>query len=303
MTDANAHCSTDQIAATFLRTFCRGANLRALFSQQLFSLPVLRDLKQAFNKYIKKDFRGSLANELLSAEFEQHPSEVATWGTLSKPTRLEPVLYIALARRLNEDPTRFATYTTSNSKVDQHTVLLSPHIQDCAKLHAKGVVFSTSAESVGNSLVIFKSSPTNTPTAGQIKRIFVHSRPSSSGTSHTEAFCVVQEFLPLNDLEAAADPYRVFPLIDAKIYRQELSAQAHVIQLQNIIAHFASYLIKLDSCKDNCQVVLSLDRVGVSYNRFVAETYWYLRRTYGIYLIYEGTVHLGMGDAPQPGFS
>ncbi|KAJ3503629.1 hypothetical protein NLJ89_g8347 [Agrocybe chaxingu] len=125
---------------------------------KLFSLPILKSFRDAFRQaFGQKDFRGSLVNDLLSAEVEHASAEPECWSKEREVTTLDNATYEGLCRYLNErSKTKFTTF----SSVD--AILLSPMVQEHAMIHDKGVVFATGKRSKGNSLVIFQPSQNST---------------------------------------------------------------------------------------------------------------------------------------------
>lgn len=252
-----------------MRTFCRGANIRALFDDDFLPTSILRELRGPFQTYFGRDFRGSLVSDLLSVEAQESSTEPARWEKDLSITVLQNDLYECLAKRLNYDSAPMIFSTVRGSPT---VTLLNPRVQDHRIVRAKGVVFSVADQSVGNSLVIFRPTVNEPCRAGQIQRIFVHSRPTPNQTTMLEFFFVVKAFIALTEEEATRDPYRKFPLVDVKLYRDTLGPSSYVTKTTDIVSHFACYPYRGEGFMNGYQVVLSLDRVSLPGFMFHGET-------------------------------
>lgn len=220
-------------------------------------------LKHLLDRFICPDLRGALFSYVSATGDQETHTDTALWQEGKKGIILNADEYEALAEHLNGDPIGFK-YSTKPDGSRQGIKHLYPLVQDRTMVGRKGVHFATAKYSIGNSLVIFRSSAETQPRPGQIQRIFVHSRPSASNQNIQEIFYAVKEFLPLGDDEAHLDPYRKFPLVDVKLYRDELASKITMIRTPNIISHFASCPYRIPGSPHPYRVVLSLDRVRKS---------------------------------------
>lgn len=245
-----------ELELTFLQTFCRGANLKALFYTEGLSA-AFDALKPAFLQYFGVESRGSLVNDLLA--LAEDNDELTEWVDGAREEELSTELAESLLIRLNKDSGRDHTVFKST---DDHGdgYILDRTIQYRSMLKVNGVMFATAEKSKGNSLILFQGADKKHH-AAQIRNIFVHSRPTAEGVVKMESFVVVQEFLDLAENEIECDLYRRFPLLDVRLYRQQLSPEAVVIKVTDIISHFASCPYETGGRKD-FQVVLSLDRAS-----------------------------------------
>jgi len=126
------------------------------------------------------------------------------------------------------------------------------------KFTQRGAIFSPSSFSVRDSHVVICKGDWY---AGRIKQIFVY---PSGLPSKLEAYFVIQRFKELPDQEALQDPYRNYPLVGGRLYRQNLEDKIEVVPSQEITAHFAHTAHDKKDFGFPCFHVLPLDKVTLS---------------------------------------
>ncbi|KAI6125164.1 hypothetical protein EV401DRAFT_2068412 [Pisolithus croceorrhizus] len=179
------------VELTFIHTFCRGGNLKALMASD--DLPdVLGTFRPIIQEYFGKDFRGSILADLLALAPESHSlnHEGSDIPRLNSK-RLIPLpsdVYVALLHRLNSNgPTlRYRPYA---DPFEDHTRSLQPNAQFQNSMHYKGVVYATTSQHVSNSFIFFRHG--GNPHAGQIQEIFSHMLATMEVTPITKFFCVI----------------------------------------------------------------------------------------------------------------
>ena len=230
-----------------MRTFCRGGNLRALITRD--GLPdALESLRPMVQKYFGSALNGTILNNSSSPD----PTADERPPSSTKHELLDETLHRALVDCVNTGPSQLP---------------LEPLVQYHDQITHMGVTFSTTRRHAGNSLVLFKTGPSPLQRAGQIQRIFSHTRRRDGDRPETvtDYFCVVLQYQELTDEEATHDPYRVFALLEARVCRKGFLPSLTVIQLSWIISHFASCPYKLGEFGDDFHVVLSLNRVSLCF--------------------------------------
>lgn len=262
-----------ELELTFLKSFCRGGNLKALLSRDELS-DTLQEIQTTFRQHFGSEFRGTLMNDLLALGALETATETATWDPKRREESLSASdpLYCLLLDRINQDATPLMFHSYDNFSPLGYA--LDPAIQSHDKLKAKGVIFATAKYSRANSLILFRSAVDRHARAGEVQQILVHAHPGPNGDIRTEYFLAVKPFQELTQDEATFDPYRCFPLLDTKLYHDKLSSSTFVIKICDIISHFASCPYTSPILKGSFRVVLSLDRVCalLSQPQFIVHT-------------------------------
>lgn len=217
-------------------SFCRGANLRALMQHNRLT----GKISQLYEQYITPSKQGTLLSDLNALEATNSIS--ITSEEQGKATRLADDTYAALVARLSPD---------SKS--------IFRDAQDLGKIRIKGVSYATTNKAHRDSLVLFRDNSDHNG-AGQIVQIFLHSHPGSNGDLVQDYFLVVRPFRPLSSDEMKDDPYLKFPLLDVRLYHQELLAPL-VIKASDVVSHVACCPYRNSVPHSKFQVVLSLNRV------------------------------------------
>lgn len=232
-----------------MKTFCKGGNLRALMARD-----TLPDALESFRPLITKYFRSVLNTAILSDIPSPDPVDT-TVDERPSTTRelLDDSLYQALQECLNPGSLQLP---------------LERLMQYHNKIMSKGVEFTTSDRHTGNSLILFKTDMSPLQRAGQIQKIFIHTRRRLSDQLVTVAdyFCVVCQFQELTDEEIAHNPYRMFALLETRVCCRDFLPGTMVIQPSHIICHFASCPYELGNSGNDFQVALSLNRVSLCFD-------------------------------------
>lgn len=253
-----------QLEVTFMKTFCRGGQLKALMSRT--GIPdILDSLKPAFDRFFGSEFRGTLGNDLLALGAQGDVYQRPFWDTKKKSKDLSPATYNSLINCINRtSPQSFHSFLVQPPSPT--AIALEPAVQYYNKLSAMGVKFSTASRSKGDAQILFRSQgDLNTILAGQIQEIFVHKRLGEDGTHINEYFLSVRKYKELSPAEAAFDPYRKYPLLDMRLCHDQLSSDITVISVDDVVSHFASCPFKMsENITGDLRVILSLDRVSTS---------------------------------------
>jgi hypothetical protein len=179
---------------------------------------------------------------------------------------LKPEVYEQLLRRVNQEcgpgSSGYAHYISS----DAGAALLSNRGESLRRVKKDGVWYSTSVtknRAIGNSYITFRRGPSDElPTgAGQISEIFLHRRYDGDGVT-VEPFLVVKEYQNLRGNHQEHDPFRRIEHLDARLYYNTFLPKPHLIKLSDIISHTATLTFVPTKIKEECVVVLSLDRVS-----------------------------------------
>ncbi|KAH7918969.1 hypothetical protein BV22DRAFT_1051386 [Leucogyrophana mollusca] len=254
----NTNQKLGEIELTFIRSFCRGGSLKALMTQD--GLPdALAELRPIIHQYFGSDFRGTLLNDLLSMGASNDGSEVPS-NSNDKFDMLSDGLYYKLLTRINHDSFPL-TFRSFREPQESPALALDPRMQFKKTVKYRGVSFSTAGYHVGNSYILFRSRSTDDIRAGQIHGIFVHSRPGPQNSTIAEFFYVVKQFKALDESQAIHDPYRLYSLLDTRLYLDEFDPEDMVIKTCDITSHFASCPYESSELQRKCRVVVSLDRV------------------------------------------
>lgn len=241
---------------TFLMTFCRGGNLKTVWS--ILGLDKSVDtIKALIHDHFGSEFHGTLLSDL-KAIGASSQSQDAQLHSDEPFMQLDDSTYRALATRLNAEPGTIH-YRTDSSDITNGSHI-SPDVQFLQKITLKGTMFSTSRSSLNNSLVNFCCAPGGTFRAGRIASIFLHTRSGPGGTTVREHFISVIAFQQLSAEEAKTDPYLKYPLLDVRLYHDNLVQETTVVKADDIISHIATCPVQVDS-KKYC-IAISLDRVS-----------------------------------------
>ncbi|KIK29010.1 hypothetical protein PISMIDRAFT_89436 [Pisolithus microcarpus 441] len=235
-----------QMEHTMLKAFCRGSNLRAMFSKEN-SLASLQVLRTAFKQFFPS------TSSILQTDL----NHLDLNGT-------NTTTYDGLLDCLNEGILPHV-YLSYQDKLRPHTWAIQPHAQEKCSVKYRGVTYSCSSKHLGNSRILFRLPNETLQRAGEIQRIFVHQRHGPSNALVTEFFYVVRQYRELSDTQAAYDPYRKFPLLFVRLCHDELTAEEQVIRNQNVISHFAGCPYESEELPGKFLVVLSLDKASYPY--------------------------------------
>jgi hypothetical protein len=127
----------------------------------------------------------------------------------------------------------------------------------------RGVAYSTSLTSPGNSFVLFGDYPRGLWHAGQITSIFVWEGGTKRGVPY--CFAVIDRFRDLSPADRKYDIYRQYPshIAGKLIYAEQ--PERTLVPLEAIICHLAATSYKSDSFLKECLHILPLDRVRMEF--------------------------------------
>jgi len=253
--------NTGDVELTFIHTFCRGGNLKALMASD--NLPeILGSFRPINQSYFGRDFRGSILCDLLALAPENHhlDHEGSDIPQMDNPPliSLSNDVYVLLLQRLNCDGPA-PHYRSFTDPFDDCTRSLEPKAQFRKSLRKRGVVYSAASQHVGNSFVFFHRCGNSV--AGQIQDIFVHTRATNEHPL-TEFFCIVKPLQELDQVDIPRDPYRPYHLLDVRLCYDEFDPVV-VIKLHDIFGHCATCPYIDPQLTRKARVVLSLDRVSM----------------------------------------
>ncbi|KAI9061951.1 hypothetical protein FKP32DRAFT_1612691 [Trametes sanguinea] len=220
----NTNSRPADLPLTFMRYFYMGSKLRSMIdieSRSWPDLPEFRSLMQAFQTTIQDAARGSRVIEsTFSSAADAMPSDA-----IGKEELLDPSLYTILLECVNSrvDPSR-PTYASHFDAMDDGRPILSATGVFIPNIRHDGILISERAQGAGNACVLFRRAGSNGQGyigAGQVARIFRHTRNDSTGSSKTDTFLLVKEYKPLSLAHQALDPYRRFPDIDTWLCYEE----------------------------------------------------------------------------------
>lgn len=250
LTDGADKQTIGDLEITFFRTFCRGANLRAMLAD--FANPtILQEIRRQVDYFFKTEFKGGLQSDHFVLGDESDPK--ATWdpawdGQADSLVHLEDELYLQLSN-LIESTSPGATHT-------QFIRLARKNL-----IH-EGVAFSKSEKSSGNAQIIFHHQGIRC--FGQIDQIFVHRHILPSGEEQVCSYLLVYRYVEVTD-----DPYNTrYPLLDLRMLANKFS-KGYIIQPSAIVSHMAICGMRGATLNAYRQVTdpeyllsLSLDRVS-----------------------------------------
>ncbi|KAG1900888.1 uncharacterized protein F5891DRAFT_1187982 [Suillus fuscotomentosus] len=184
---------------------------------------------------------------------------------LSKLETLEDHIYQALLRRVNLDITDISSRFTAWDDESSLHPLLNFKAQAIHHINVQGLTYSSFRNHSGNSFVLFQvptvPDQSSTRTARQVQEVFMHERVTADGSSMQESFFVVKEYRSLSPAHSHLDPFEAIEHLDAKLYYNYFTDDAHVLQLSNIVSHFSSFIYIPNGIEEHCIVVRSLDRL------------------------------------------
>jgi hypothetical protein len=236
--------NSGELEATFMTSVCRSANLQALVDA--CNLPKQAEpLLTAYGSVANEDHRGTrLADEV------HHPP--------TQPPRFEVLdneYYQLLLCMLNK---KFGTtgYTSDRGQ----TFSVTQRVQQLAKVSIRGVVYAHTKSLPRDSHVLFRRLGGSSSRVGMIRSIFRLQHPTPDGPMMEATYIVVRELLQLSD-EAMQSKYTQFGFAGGFLCHSEKWRSFHVIELNDIICHFAKTVIRHD--EENIMHVLPLNKVRV----------------------------------------
>ena len=131
-----------------MRTFCRGANLKATLYEQAnraagTEKALMESIMEAFDKSFPTVFRGSLGKDFLGLGRDGMAETLTQWIPNKGESNLNPVVYAALSELLN---------------ATEPGPIFNGRVQDVDRFVVRGVEFSNARVSKGNAQILFRSS-------------------------------------------------------------------------------------------------------------------------------------------------
>jgi hypothetical protein len=247
-----------------MRSFCRGSNLRALLLHD--ELPeAIQDYRSIAQEYFGSDFRGTLRHDLQAMA----GSTDGFFPALGKGkiVTLPASQYASLVSRLNRTSDGIFYQPYDQPLEGTHCVHVEPRAETRRAVKLYGDNFTPAWRHVGNSQILLRATALGSGSlarAAQIQKILVHSRPGLGRSTISETFFVVKLYRELDATEIPLDPYRIFHALDARLCIDDLEPEELIVSSTDIISHFASCAIDIEGLKEQCRVVLSLDRVCIN---------------------------------------
>ncbi|KAJ3530036.1 hypothetical protein NMY22_g8740 [Coprinellus aureogranulatus] len=242
-----------ELESTFMRTFCRGGNLRSMMAE----LPdadseggegILSTLKTAFDDAFSTQFRGTLKSDLLALGSDGKAQSQDTWIIGQEEHLLPTAVYSLVSSRIDAE-SAYATYGRRSQLVK--------------RIKLRGLDFTTKAESKGNAQILFRTKSAEgemVNAAGQIDTIFRHRyRPALSNEDVVKTYFVVKRYGELKEEDAHCDPYRKYPRLDVRLCYNTFEDQPYIVSKDEIVAHIATCPVQWEDRV--WMVILNLDRV------------------------------------------
>ncbi|KAJ2936879.1 hypothetical protein H1R20_g214, partial [Candolleomyces eurysporus] len=120
-----------------------------------------------------------------------------------------------------------------------------------------GQKFTSRDHSMVDSHVIFKEDDNEEWQAGSILGIFSH---ATIGGKATQTWAVIRPYQELSLEDTEKDPYLMFPVINGALFQNSWANSAVLVEVTDIIAHFASCVLQIDGLAEECRLVLPLNK-------------------------------------------
>ncbi|KAJ2912102.1 hypothetical protein MD484_g8307, partial [Candolleomyces efflorescens] len=121
-----------------------------------------------------------------------------------------------------------------------------------------GQRFTSRDHSMVDSHVIFKEDGDEEWQAGSILGIFSH---ATVGGKSTQTWAVIRPYQELSFQDTERDPYLMFPVINGALFRNSWAKSAVLVDVTDILAHFASCVLPIDGLAEECRLVLPLNKI------------------------------------------
>ncbi|RDX47419.1 hypothetical protein OH76DRAFT_1456796 [Lentinus brumalis] len=258
---------------TFMRYFYLGAMLRWMMDTFRWpGLPEYADMMQAFRTAFASYRKGTHAVESVFSSLgddEGTPEDdtptldntpLSRRGGTEK--HLPNDLYNDLLTLINRTSSkRFASYYVGAIDAGDY---LPPMVESVDRVEHKGVTFGTVSRGTRNSFVMFSRviGGEQQVVAGQISEIIMHTRRVDGDTTVTEPFLLVNQFKTLSEAHRKFDPYLKFLDVPSWLCYNVHSPERHLLRLEDIISHCATYVYTPAGIEKECIVIRSLDRVS-----------------------------------------
>ncbi|TFK82783.1 hypothetical protein K466DRAFT_499651 [Polyporus arcularius HHB13444] len=259
----NTNYKSADMPVTFMRYFYIGANIRRLMGTM--DWPDTEEFKEMLNSF--EDAFGEVLRG--SRIVDTFPFRKASGGTaegayeIKSEEGLPETIYEGILRLLNRLSTgQKYTSAYASRATTRNSPTLNPKGEEVPSIKQGNLVFATADKGLRDSFVVFRAEDTDGDglRAGQISKIYLHSRTKDSKPL-VEPFFLVNVYRPLTGPDAARDPYRRWPDIHTRLYYNEFEADARIIGLDNIVAHFAAHAYTPEDIASECMLVRNLDRV------------------------------------------
>ena len=227
-----------------MTSVCRSSNLQALVDA--CDLPEqAKPLLTAYESVVNEDHRGTrLADE------DHHPP--------TRPPRSEALdneHYQLLLQTLDKK-FRTAGYTSGGDEAFSVT----RRVTQLEKFSIRGVVYAREKSLPRDSNVIFRRLCGLSARVGRIWSIFRLQHPAPGGSVITATYVLVREYSPFPD-ELVQAQYKQFGFAGGFLCHGEKWSRFHIVELTDIICHFAKTPIRHDDT--NLIHVLPLNKVRV----------------------------------------
>ena len=229
-----------------MTSVCRSSNLQALVDT-CNPLKHAEPLLTAYKSVVSEDHRGTrLADEVHHPPAKPSHSEV-----------LDHEHYQLLLSMLNR---KFGTvgYAADSSQIFSVT----QRVQQLAKVSIRGVVYAHRNSLPRDSNVLFRRCRGSSSRVGMIWSIFRLQHPTPDGPIMEGTYVLVREFLQLLD-EAMQSQYTQFGFAGGFLCHSRRWSRFHVIDLNDIICHFAKTVIQHDD--KEIMHVLPLNKVRIPF--------------------------------------
>lgn len=250
---------------TFMTYFYIGAKLRWLMAAESWPADEeFQDMVASFQAAFQDAAQGTRVVD--ASAFTPHPEDMAPLKTRASGTdkQLDEALYERLLALVNSRFEHPFYDSLHDSEHGEHRPYLPSSAIFVSHATQGGVTFSTAESGVRNSFVLLQDPQHSGVVAGQIKRIFTHTRMEGT-TTVMETYIVAQEYKTLSQSHQALDPFRAFPDVPTWLCYNEKHANEHLVRLDDVVSHFAAYVYTPLDIKKECIVVRSLDRVRLYY--------------------------------------
>ncbi|KAI0694480.1 hypothetical protein C8T65DRAFT_585017 [Cerioporus squamosus] len=262
-----------EMATTFMRYFYLGAVLRWMMDTFRWpELPEYAEMMQAFRTAFTSYRKGTQAVESVfsslgddegTPEDDKPPHDDTPLNRRGGTEKHLPNdIYDDLLTLINRTSSKH--YTSFHEGAIGAGDYLPPMVESVDRVDHKGVTFSGAPRGMRNSFVLFPRvvAGERQVVAGQISEIFFHTRRVDDDTTVTEPFLLIDQFKTLSEAHRKFDPYLKFPDVPSWLCYNEHSPEQHILRLEDIISHCATYVYTPAEIGKECIVIRSLDRVS-----------------------------------------
>lgn len=244
--------STGELEATFMTSVCRSSNLQALIDT--CDLPVQADpLLAAYRAVLSEDHRGTR----LADEDHHPPTKPPCFETLDNE------FYQLLLQALNR---KFGT--TGYASEGGQALPVTRRVKQLEKVSIRGVVYAREKSLPRDSNVLFRRLGGSSSRVGRIWSIFRLQHPTPGGPMMETTYIIVREYLPLSD-EMMQSQYTRFGFAGGFLCHSARWSGFHVVELTDIICHFAKTTIRHDG--GDFMHVLPLNKVRISFPQYARQ--------------------------------